>query len=623
MAKVRVLGPRARLPEVLAVLQELGVLELVEPGPNGPVERLGLTPAQKARGRHMQRVLSDIDVCLDAFGHVPGSTRAARADRGDLARWAVLALRLRPRVEQLTETAAELAEEEALILKYRPFFTTFGRLLSQESTWERAAAYHVVIGREDGDVVSRLRDALREAVGEEFELHSERLASGEMALLILITSRVAKRVEQILRDARVQEIPVPASYQARSLAEAVPRMLERLTEVSEEMAQVRRQLAELADRHREELARARDAFRDRLAELEALPVSGATRHAFVVEGWVPEEELDRLRTRVRDHCQGMVVVEEVRLPGPELVQAPVVLRNPRILRSFESVLRLLAPPRYGSIDPTPFVAVFFPLFFGLMVGDIAYGLLMIPLVLLLRSRSRPGTTLRSISEVAVVCAASSILFGIVYGEFLGDLGRRLLGLHPVLFDREEALVPFLVVAIALGFIHVVLGLMLGMAAAWRHSRRHAAAKGATAAAIVLTMIVLLGFVGIMPKAAVLPGLILLVLCLVLLVVTEGVVGVIEILSTMSNVLSYSRLMALGTAGVMMAAVANELAAALGSLLLGIVVGLLFHTLNFVITLFSPTIHALRLHYVEFFGKFYDPGGRPYRPFARRDQQPGR
>ena len=116
---------------------------------------------------------------------------------------------------------------------------------------------------------------------------------------------------------------------------------------------------------------------------------------------------------------------------------------------------------------------------------------------------------------------------------------------------------------------------------------------------------------------------LLVVCLLLVVWGEGFIGVIEIFSTMSNVLSYSRIMALGTAGIMLAVVANDLAGATGSLLAGIAIGLLFHALNLVIAMFSPTIHALRLHYVEFFGKFYDPGGRPYRPFARWDQQPGR
>jgi V/A-type H+-transporting ATPase subunit I len=185
------------------------------------------------------------------------------------------------------------------------------------------------------------------------------------------------------------------------------------------------------------------------------------------------------------------------------------------------------------------------------------------------------------------------------------------------------LVVFLAVAVSLGFVHVVLGLILGTISVWRHSRRHAVAKGTVAVMIVIAAAVILSILGILPKATILPGVVLLALCLPVVVATAGFMGVIEILSTMSNVMSYARLMALGTAGVMLADVANELAGAVGLLIIGVVVGVFFHTLNFVITVFSPTIHALRLHYVEFFGKFYDPGGKPFRPFARWDQQIGR
>jgi V/A-type H+-transporting ATPase subunit I len=100
---------------------------------------------------------------------------------------------------------------------------------------------------------------------------------------------------------------------------------------------------------------------------------------------------------------------------------------------------------------------------------------------------------------------------------------------------------------------------------------------------------------------------------------EGIIAPIEMLSTVGNILSYARVMALGTASVIMAAVANRMAGALGSVLVGVLFALLFHFVNFALGLFSPTIHALRLHYVEFFGKFFSPGGLEYRPFGRWNQ----
>jgi V/A-type H+/Na+-transporting ATPase subunit I len=99
------------------------------------------------------------------------------------------------------------------------------------------------------------------------------------------------------------------------------------------------------------------------------------------------------------------------------------------------------------------------------------------------------------------------------------------------------------------------------------------------------------------------------------VVAEGLVAPVELLSTLGKILSYARIMALGTASVMLAVVANRLGGATGSVLIGAMFALIFHTVNFGLGLFSPTIHALRLHYVEFFGRFYSPGGVQYRPFA--------
>jgi V/A-type H+-transporting ATPase subunit I len=111
---------------------------------------------------------------------------------------------------------------------------------------------------------------------------------------------------------------------------------------------------------------------------------------------------------------------------------------------------MLPLPRYGSIDPTPYLGVFFPMFFGLMLGDAGYGGLVALLALVLHRRSEPGTTLRAVAEVAGPCALFAIIFGVLFGEYFGDLGRRWFGLHPLWLDRESGIVPFLVLTLALG-----------------------------------------------------------------------------------------------------------------------------------------------------------------------------
>jgi V/A-type H+-transporting ATPase subunit I len=250
-----------------------------------------------------------------------------------------------------------------------------------------------------------------------------------------------------------------------------------------------------------------------------------------------------------------------------------------------------------------------------MVGDIGYGVLLAGIGLLVHARSKPGTMVRSVAEIMGPCAAFAIVSGVLFGEFFGDFGRKAFGLRPLLFDRAEALTAFLLVAFGLGVVHVVVGLLLGALTKWRRERRHAVGSGMAALMVVLIVLALLAAVKVLPGALLTPSVIALLVSFPILVAAEGIIAPVEFLSTLGNILSYARVMALGVASVMLAVVANRMAGAMGSAIVGFLFALLFHLVNFGISLFSPTIHALRLHYVEFFGKFYSPGGRPYEPFA--------
>jgi V/A-type H+-transporting ATPase subunit I len=140
--------------------------------------------------------------------------------------------------------------------------------------------------------------------------------------------------------------------------------------------------------------------------------------------------------------------------------------------------------------------------------------------------------------------------------------------------------------------------------------------------ILLLLGAILAAFDVLPGAFFTPAVVALFLAFVVLVIAEGLIAPIELLSTIGNILSYARVMAIGTASVMMAVVANRMTGMLGSVVVGALFGLLFHLVNFALGLFSPTIHALRLHYVEFFGKFYSPGGTRYRPFGHGSSQVG-
>ncbi len=614
MSKLRILGPRERLEDVLRVLQDLSLLHLSAPE-SVPLEHPQLSPDQKRERRHLQAALENVEHALAALDIRDGSSAPAGAvTRAELVRWARLGWRVRRETERLAARGAALEEERALIMKYQHFFSAFRALLESESRWPNAMAYHVLLRGGETGSLPQLRASLAAVIGEEFQLFSQPLPSGELAVLIVVSAQAAGRVERLLAEARVQEIPVPEAYGGKSLTTAIPRMLERLGQIPREVEEVRRRRQTLARENGAELRQARAALHDRLQGLAALPLSGLTSRAFVLEGWVPARARRDLEGGLRAVFGDDVVVSELSKEEWESEQAPVVLANPRLLRPFETLVALMPLPRYGSIDPTPFVAVFFPAFFGLMVGDIGYGVVLAVLGLLLHARSRPGTTLRNVSEIVGPCALFTILSGFLFGELFGDLGRRWFGLRPLLFDRGDALVPFLLLSVAVGAVHVLLGLVLGVVSARRHPRQ-ALGRGVSAAMVVLVIMALLAAVGVLPRAFFSPAVIALLVAFPVLIVLEGLVAPIELLMTLGNILSYVRIMALGVASVMMAVVANRMVGAIGSVLVGILFALLFHLVNFAIAAFSPTIHALRLHYVEFFGKFFSPGGVRYQPFG--------
>jgi V/A-type H+-transporting ATPase subunit I len=328
---------------------------------------------------------------------------------------------------------------------------------------------------------------------------------------------------------------------------------------------------------------------------------------------MPRAAEHELETCLRKDFGGTVEVEIVSSEEWSGETAPVVLKNPRLFQPFEAITGMMPLPKYGTIDPTPFVAVFFPMFFGLVLGDIGYGVILGVISLILRLRSRSGTKLRSVSEIGLACALFTIVFGFLYGELFGDLGHRI-GLHPIIFNREEAFFPFLGLAVALGVVHVVLGLLLGAVQLFQRNKRHALGRGIAALMVVLIVMALMAAGGMLPDRFFTPLVITTLVALPALVIAEGVLAPVELVSTLGNILSYARIMAVGTASVMMAVVANRMVGALGGVVVGVMCALLFHLINFVLGVFSPTIHMLRLHYVEFFGKFFSPGGSQYQPF---------
>lgn len=612
MVRARILGPREDLDDVLSAVQDVGLLQLSETHPSGALRPVEPEPHEARQAKRLRAMLRDVDALSAGFG--PPQSAPKPPAQPAFAAWLRQFRRMRRDVERIESKRRLLEEERTETARLLEFIRAFRGLLPSGGG-TRTHGYHLVLRGQDAGIVARLRDGLAQAIGNEFVLETAALSSGELAAVLLVPPTDAPRVERLLAQAGVHELPMPEGSGGKTLGQLGPTLTARRDALDRELEALERERLTLAAEVGPNLRAARAAAEDRLLGLAAREKAAATSRSFVLEGWIPVAGFPRLSQALATRFGARVVIESVAREDWQGDSAPVVLNNPRLFRPFETITRMVPLPAYGTIDPTPFVAVFFPMFFGLILGDVGYGLVLAMIALWLRHGGAPGSTRRAVAEVLGAGAAFAVAFGIAFGEFFGDLGARWFGMRPLLLDREHSLLSFLALAIAIGAVHIILGLALGVYNASRGHPRQAVGKGASLVMVLLIIVVLLAALEVLPHGLMTPAVIGLLVLFPVLILAEGIIAPIEFLSTLSNILSYARIMALGTASVMMAVVANELAGSVGSVLVGVLFALLFHLVNFALGIFAPTIHGLRLHYVEFFGKFHSPGGQAYRPFS--------
>jgi V/A-type H+-transporting ATPase subunit I len=606
MARIRVLGPRGRLAATVRALQDRGVVHLVDAAPVG-VLRHDLDPTAQRRRRDLTHALGEVEAALGGLQELgaPVADRAGPPPPEGKAAW--LAARLAARVNDLGTRARRLSDERDALRTYEPLFSELDELIRPEGT-SRVSIF--LLRLRNAAALDALRAALGRLVGDAMEFRPHTLASGDTVLLLLVPRATAAEIEHQLTHAGVERAPLPPALADIALTDALRRLRPRLAEVEREIAAVRDEAMAVARAHGDDLGRARRGFHDALLALSAADHAATSARSFALEGWLPARDRDDVSRALVAEVGPELSVEEIARDDWHGDDAPVVLSNPPLFAPFEVLTSLLPLPRYGSIDPTPFVAVFFPILFGVVVGDVGYGLAIAAIAVALAFAS---PRLRGPARIAGAVAFYTIVFGALYGELFGDLGARWLGMRPLWFDRREAVLGFLALAVALGVVHLVLGLAIAAAGRWRRNRREAVGRGLTAVMLILVACALLALFDRVPGVLVTPSVIALLVALPIVIVLEGATAFLDFMTVLGHVLSYARVMALGTASVMLAVVANKMHGAFGSAAIGIAFALVFHLVNFAITLFSPTIHVMRLHYVEFFGTFFEPGGGPYQP----------
>jgi V/A-type H+-transporting ATPase subunit I len=623
MARVRIYGPRELLDDATRVLYELEALH-PEALPPDLTARLSIRDRRTEDREEVQErveletLYDKVRRCLLLLPHPKVLREAApslEALRSEETRRVVDVLF--QHVEALSARRKEAADRLALFAKYEKMVSAILPLVESVGDSENIEMVGLTIAREQQAVVPLLELELQRVTDGMAQLFSTEVDEHSVAALVLYGRSDAAKVRSLLWDRNLSELKLPAEIGRLPLRRALAEITTQGERLPNEVRDVDGALSALAVQRRAYLEALAEGLSGRLQQIGARSSFFRTRYSFVISGWLPRRTLARLRAGLDAVSGGRIVVEDVAVAAAEERRVPVQLRNAAPVRPFEVFVRLLPPPLYGSVDPTPLLAAFFPLFFGLIVGDVGYGLAVAAFALVLRRRCAPGSRLRDLGTVLLYSSAAAILFGVAFGEFFGTLGEHfgMRPLHPKL-DRLKSMPFFLGLSIGIGCLHVFLGLALGIVNAVRSGHRaalrHRAGQAAALAGLILLVAALAGAVGrpLLPVAAV-----LLVGGLAVWISGEGFAAPIELISTAGNVLSYARLMAVGLAGAVLAMVANELGS---RSLWGVVAAIALHVVNLALTIFSPTIHAMRLHLVEFFTKFYETGGAEYKPLKRQE-----
>lgn len=616
MTKVHVIGHRGKLEPILEALHRTAAVQLIDVTRDAsvPLPPLAADEAQMRRIEDIRYLKARLDGLISMCPEPPAATGRGDVDleavKSDLEAAA-------PEIEKLARRLDELEAEYQTLPRHLQSLKRLIPLLPELTELEGYDTEALILDARHSAALGDLNAALDALLEGNFEIISGQVDADTVGAVIVTPKRAKAEIQALLGRQQVNRVRLPHRFESVPFRDAISAMERRMIELPVEIQTVRDRIDTEIRRHPDWVT-ASERLAEQIDQLGALHHLGATTHTFVLSGWVPAPRLEEVRREVARVAGRDAIVELA--PIAEDEQPPVLMSNRSMARPFESLVSLLSAPRYGSLDPTTLMMIFLPLFFGMMLGDVVYGAVLLVIAIVVRRRTMVSSpSVAQFAKIFVLAAIWTMIWGVVFGEFLGDLGNRWFGLEPIWINREEALEPLLIFSIALGVAHITLGLVLGVWLAGReHDRKRLGTSAGTLLALVGAMLVVGVAVDRIPSGVMTPGVAAIVVGTVLMIAMDGPMGLLtgplDLIGLAGNILSYLRIAAIGVASVYLARVANELGS-LGPLWFGIIVAGLFHALNLALGVFSPSIQALRLHYVEFFGKFYEGDGAPFHPFG--------
>ena len=516
---------------------------------------------------------------------------------------------------RLGEIESERTKNEALRATLAPWLTVDAPLGGADGA---LAVFFGTVGLNVTD------DALKALADSLDGLLTWQQASSDRSLrylLVMCHGSVKERALSALRDLGFSTVSFRGM--TGTAKENDKALAENLAALEKERQEIEQRIAGLGGK-REALLEASDRAAIALRREEAKSRLVGTDKVFLLEGWLPADRCAEIEKTLKPFTCAI----ETREPTEdEYPQVPVQLKNNKLTRPLNMVTEMYSLPAYGTLDPNPLMAPFFILFYGIMMADMGYGLLMMIASVIISKKYRPKGTSGELFSLLGLCGISTFIMGALTGGFFGDFLTQLVAIVspgtvfalPKLFDPLDDLTMILIGSMALGMVQIVTGMAISLIEKCKRK------KFLDAFFEEITWWIV--FIGIALLALGKGAAVLYVGCALVLLgpivqgkgwgKLTGVFGSLynHVTGYFGDILSYTRLMALMLAGSVIAQVFNMLAAMPGNVIAFIIISMLGNAMNFGLNLLGCYVHDLRLQCLEFFNKFYVDGGKPFRPMT--------
>lgn len=618
MRKIRIFALSSSAEAIIKRLHELGVVEIKKFKAEGLEEGKPLESFDAISERLLKIRAIASSLKLSGDGENNERSLSALLEEADFVAKTIgekinsLLARKSANEEEMRKIKGEIT----ILEKLSPFDIDFSKL--------NTATLSYVVGEIDRAKMEKLRSAIQQ-VADPFEIVE---AKGGASALVLIVFKKGAPIEAALASLNFNVIEVPKETTVP--ASSLKILKEKMENLASENKAIEKQLREIAEQEGKKILSLLTELSIQADRAVIASKFARTKSVFVIEGFIKDSDFNILASEIekmRDHA----VLQEAAIGHDEKV--PVVLENPQYSSPFEFVTKEYSLPNYFELDPTMFYLITLPILYGMIVGDVIYGLMSIAIAKFLLDKFKNSYIMQNVCKLWLYSAIPTIIFGVIFNEWCGMTLAQLAsylaswGLPDFSaslayngLSRLHGFSLFLGVTLLAGFLHLALGFILGAIKNWNHHRKHAYAKLSwLGAEIAGTVLVCVAFLGVLPQSLFLPSAVILAISIVGLFITEGIVGIFELPGLAGNILSYARIAAVGVVGVVLAEIINEFF--LPSAANGIVALIFFpilivlHALNAFIAMFEALIQGGRLNVIEFKSKFVDGGGVLFSPFS--------